>query len=207
MKRFIGFAEWLWELLVLQGIWLLYILKGFILLGLFPSTTAVYAVVRTWIRKQTEESTVVLFRQYYKEHFRQANMLGWSFLVISAIIFINFMFIPMYGFDWLRVGMYGLLIFMSFIMLTLWVFLFPVLVHFEIKKSTSYALVMVKTALMAPSGLILQLLFSGVYTMLVYFLPPLIIVFGIIPLALIQMAVTLNIYRDNNSKIINKDSN
>lgn len=207
MNRVLNAAEWLWEVLVLQGFWTLYILRGAVFLGFFPATAAVYAVVRRWQRKSTEENTAVLFKLYYSEHFKTANKLGWAFLVITAVIVMNFLFIPVYGYEWVRVGMYALLIFLVFIMLILWVFLFPVLVHFDIEKDIMYALVMLRTGLSSLSGVILQMLFCGIFIMAVYFLPPLLIVFGVIPLAILQLAVTFNIYRERQINVLYDSGN
>ncbi|RKL66963.1 hypothetical protein CR203_14150 [Salipaludibacillus neizhouensis] len=202
MNRIITMAEWLYELLVLQALWIIYIFRGILIMGFFPATAAVYAITRNWIRKSEKLDTIKTFKEYYHEYFRNSNILGWSFLLISGIVMMNFLYIPYYSENALRIGMYGLLIFLGLILLSLWSFLFPVLVHFDIKRTRDYALAMVKTALYSPLGLILQLLLIGIYSMCIYLLPPLIIVFGVIPLALIQLGVTLNIFRESGNKTI-----
>ncbi|MBM7579653.1 YesL family protein [Jeotgalibacillus terrae] len=196
MEKINHATKWLWNLLILHALWIAFSLRGGILLGVFPSTSAVYAVVRDWQLKGGEVDMFRSFKRSYSSLFKTSNALGWTILVLTFISAINFLYIPIYSSEWLRLTMYAVLFFIMFILIILWMFLFPVLVHYQFTKKIAYSIEVVKTGFLSVWGLILQLLFTGLYLLTVYYLPPLMIVLGIIPLAILQTIVTLNIFRD-----------
>lgn len=62
--------------------WLLHVVKGFIIAGIFPSTAAVYAVIRDLLLKKEIDSLSYTFSNYYSHNFKVANILGWLFFCI-----------------------------------------------------------------------------------------------------------------------------
>lgn len=79
MSKTVKLTDWIFEIFSLQILWIIHIFKGFIVLGIFPSIAAVFAVVRHWLLKREVESLSYIFKQYYKENFKTANILGWFF--------------------------------------------------------------------------------------------------------------------------------
>ena len=80
-SAFYSFFEWVTKLALLNLLWLLFSLVGGILLGIFPSTLAMFAVIRQWLQGDTQLSIRKSFWRYYKADFWKGNALG-AFLSI-----------------------------------------------------------------------------------------------------------------------------
>jgi|SRR5690625_393200 len=192
MSRAFIFAEWLLEILKLHFLWIGYTFRGLVVAGLFPATAAVYAVVRHWQLKREARPTAVLFKQYYKENFKTSNALGWMFFVITGIIVVNFLYIPNYP-EKMRLVMYGVIFFFAFLLAIAWIYVFPVIVHYDLSIPELFT-VTLRSGFISLSGLIMQLLFAGIIVMLIYKLPALFVLFGVVPLSLVQVAVSINVF-------------
>lgn len=195
MERTLVFADWLLELLQLHFLWIVYIFRGWIVGGIFPSTAAVYAVIRHWLSKKEPQSLSKLFKQYYMENFKVANILGWTFLSVTFITVMNFLYLPYYP-GGLRMIMYSIIISFILIILVGWIYLFPIIVHYHLSIS-NYFIVIIKQGFTSILGTIMQLLFLGIYLYCVYTLPALLLLFGIVPFVLVQMAVNINIFQES----------
>ncbi|ADU30540.1 YesL family protein [Evansella cellulosilytica] len=201
MKKIFAFAEWLLELLKLHFYWIVFILRGAIILGLFPATAALYGVIRHWIRESDYEDQLQLFKRLYKENFKVANIYGWIFTAISGIIILNFLYIPLYSEDVVKITMYTVIIFFIIILTIFWLYLFPVIIHYRLPIRDYFAAI-IQVGISSPLAIIMQLMLLGIYSMLIYHLPPLIILFGIIPFALTQVAISNNIVNKIDSKSV-----
>ncbi|SDZ11530.1 Uncharacterized membrane protein YesL [Evansella caseinilytica] len=194
MTRIAGLLEWLTNILTLHFWWVLYLLRGAVVLGVFPATAAVFAVIRYWLRKEDDEAVSVLFKRYYRENFRTANILGWALAIISLIIVVNWLFLPYYTNPVLKTVMYAIVILFSFFVIVIWLYLFPVLVHYDLPLQ-NYLFIIFKTAAASFLSIIMQLLLIGIYVGIVYYLPPVAVLFGITFAAVAQMAISHNIFR------------
>ncbi|MDQ0253236.1 putative membrane protein YesL [Evansella vedderi] len=193
MNRVFVFAEWLYELLKLHFYWIVYILKGFVVLGIFPSTAAMYSVVRHWLRDEYHEEQSKLYKKFYSENFVVANIYGWMLTATSGVIALNVLFIPYYT-DTLKIIMYAIIIFFTILLIILWSYTFPVIAHYAL-PTKNYFLVILKTGVFSITATIMQLLLLGIYLFIIYFFPPLVILFGITPFVIVQMAISNNIFR------------
>ncbi len=112
---------------------------------LFPATTAMFAVARKWV---TGDEDVPLFKTYfssYKENYLQSMIGGFLFVIIIAIIVINYRF---------YLTLEGLMQSLSMLFLVLGIFVlaamvnfFSILVHLHMK-----ILIVVKNALLISIG-------------------------------------------------------
>lgn len=192
MSRALVFAEWLYEILKLHFLWMIYIIRGIIVAGIFPATAAMYAVVRHWQLKREPKPISELFKQFYHENFKIANQLGWLFLLASFALISNFLYIPTYP-EKFRVVMYAIILSLAVFLLILWIYVFPVIVHYKLSVANLFT-VMLKAGFVSLSGIIMQVLFVGIFLTIVYNLPALFVLFGITPLALVQVAVSINVF-------------
>lgn len=71
-----------------QFFFLVYVLRGFILIGFFPSLAAVFQCLYNQIRKKTDVKNEA-FKSYYKEYFKLANQLGYFFSSILVFLWID----------------------------------------------------------------------------------------------------------------------
>lgn len=194
MQRTLVFTDWLLEILKLHFYWVVYLFRGGIILGIFPATAAMYAVIRHWQMKEQEPPSLAdLYKQYYEENYWAANILGWMFCAVTSVIAANFYFLPYYP-ETLRLFMYPVIISFTFILLIGWLYMFPAVVHFTMPVA-SYFAVIIKLGFTSFPGVIMQVFFLGIYLTAIYMLPALLILFGIVPLVFVQMAVTFNIFQ------------
>ena len=57
---------WIYRLMIANFLWLFFTLNGFILGGVFPSTSALFAVCRKWIKGE-DVNIYNTFKNYYKK--------------------------------------------------------------------------------------------------------------------------------------------
>ncbi|MFI8685001.1 YesL family protein [Rossellomorea sp. NPDC077527] len=157
--------EWIARFVTLQFLWFVFTLAGIGLLGLFPATTAMFAVTRKWIREHGDIPLFQTFWSSYKDEFWKANRIGWITAVIGFIL---------YFYSRIFQGLEGIIGFLLFLMAMLAMFtygmsvlfLFPVLVHYRL-KTVDILKVSVMMALAHPMHVIMMgvTLFSFVLLM------------------------------------------
>ncbi|MEI3612497.1 YesL family protein [Pseudogracilibacillus sp. SO30301A] len=196
MSKTAKITDLIFELFHLHFQWIIYTLKGFVIAGLFPSIAAIFAVIRHWLLKGRTEMLTKLFKQYYDENFRVANIFGWSVLLITLVVITNFIYMSYYP-ENIRLIMYAILVFMSIILFIIWVYLFPTIVHYKLSNHDLF-LVMLKTGFSSILGLVLQIIFIGILLLIIFRLPALLLFFGLTPLAFFQMMVSIKIFNKLN---------
>ncbi|WP_156323950.1 hypothetical protein [Bacillus sp. JCM 19034] len=112
------------------------------------------------------------------------------FTVVSVIIFFNFLFIPNYP-DALRVVMYAIVIFLAILILLAWLYLFPVIVHYQLNVR-DYIRVILRVAVESVPSILVQLMILAIYAGIVNYLPALLVLLGVTPFAIAQMAISYN---------------
>lgn len=193
MSKTVKFTDWLYEILTLHFRWVVYLFKGFIVLGFFPATSAVFAVVRDRILNKDIASLPQAFKQYYHENFRTANILGWLFTFITSIIIINLFLIPYYPLA-LHIPMYAIIAFTSFILVISWIYLFPTIVHFQLPIKELF-LVILKTGFSSIPAIVIQIIAMMIILLISLRFLGFFILFGVTPYALIQMSFSLRLFK------------
>lgn len=87
--KIVRICEWIYRLAYLNLLWLLFILIGFIFMGLGPSTQAMYAIMRKWINGEEDFSIFRTFLSFYKSDFKQANVIGLVLVTVGVFILID----------------------------------------------------------------------------------------------------------------------
>lgn len=124
--------EWITKMAYLNVLWMSFTILGVVVVGLFPSTTATFSVVRKWVIGETDIPVFKTFWDSYKKSLLKSNLLGYMLLLFSLILyidirifnessnsFVNLLAIPTIG------------ITIVFILTTFYIF--PTFVHYEIK--------------------------------------------------------------------------
>lgn len=70
--------------------WLLLVVLGLGVLGLFPASVALFHRARLWVLGEQDEPMLKDFWHQYKKRFLSANLAGWSFTVIGILLYLNF---------------------------------------------------------------------------------------------------------------------
>lgn len=125
-------TEWITRFAYVNLLWILFSLLGAVVFGLFPATTAMFAVTRQWLRGNTDEPVLKTFWDYYRKDFWKSNVVGLFVAGIAALIAIDILFIQANGgsgLGWTNVPLFAfMLLFLLFLF-----FLFPTFVHFDMK--------------------------------------------------------------------------
>lgn len=122
--------QWVTKFVVLNLVWFLYTARGFIAFGIFPATAAALRIMKKWLDGEHDIATNELFKQYYKEVYKDANKIGWTLSLIGAVLFLNYKTIADSGGEvWIGTifGFY----FITFFYLIIVAWSFPLLIRFE----------------------------------------------------------------------------
>lgn len=193
MRKLFDLVDRMWELLVLNFIWIVYMFRGAIILGFFPATAAVYGVLRHWNKNGMDQKTLSLFKQFYRENFKNANVLGWLLSVLSAMVFLNWYLLPSITSPAIKIIIYGIIIPFSIFLILMWTYLFPILVHFELRW-INYLIVIFKFSVTYFSYTVLQLALIVLYGMVFAQFPIFMMLFGFTIIALGQVAICSHIF-------------
>lgn len=90
LNTIINAGNWIYSLALLQFLSLVYTLRGFVILGFFPSLAAVVKVAYRWFdKKEVDFSIWKEFQAGYKSYFKAANQIGYVLLLLGAIFYID----------------------------------------------------------------------------------------------------------------------
>lgn len=84
------FMTWIERMMHVQFLWIIYILRGLLILGLFPASAAMFATMRRFIRQPGGFGVNDYFKEEYSENFWKANKLGYFLLFMLYLFVQNF---------------------------------------------------------------------------------------------------------------------
>src|SRR5690625_6046074 len=87
--------EWISRFAYIQILWLLSTLLGLGLLGFFPATISMLAVMRDWFLGKPDSPIFRTFWSYYKKEFIRAYLFGLILVLFISTVAINLFFIRM----------------------------------------------------------------------------------------------------------------
>lgn len=132
-NSFYRFSVFFSRLVYLNFLWIIFSLLGFIVLGFFPSTIAMFTVIRKLIREEETGSIFRLFWETFKKEFWKANGIGWILLLGGYFISLEYYLVRMLSagvsYYFARAGVFFQIILYSLIA----IYIFPIYVHFHLK--------------------------------------------------------------------------
>jgi uncharacterized membrane protein YesL len=131
-NRAYGVTEWIAKFAYLNLLWIGFSLLGLIVLGVFPSTIAMFAVIRKWLMRETDIPIFRTFWTTYKAEWVRGNGLGLFMAAVGGLIVLNLVFIRNSGSAGISMIQIPLYLFMLAALMTMF-YLFPVYVHYELK--------------------------------------------------------------------------
>jgi len=174
--RVILICEWIVRLAMLNFLWILYTILGFIVLGAMPATIALFSVVRKWINGETL-SLSRFFWLSFRENFLKANLAGILLFIIGFVLYFDYQF--------LQAGQHPMLNLLSFIILfmaclyfVMLLYFFPIFVHYELsvigylKNSLLMAILYPKQTFLMITALIFVYYIGVSYPVLIPFFGP-----------------------------------
>lgn len=198
---FYNIADWITKFFLLNVYWLFFTLIGGIILGFFPSTLAMFSIVRQWIKGNTDIKLFNTFLKYFRNDFIKGNLLGLFIMTIIIIIIFDFSYIlkninelP----NWLIIPFFSFnILFLLFLL-----YIFPTYVHFEIKLRQ-----VIKNALLimliSPVNSFLIIISLSSIFIIFYFFPPVAFIFGGSTCAFIIMYFSNHSFKKINKKTYN----
>lgn len=130
-ENFTYIINWFLNIVFLNVLWIVFTLLGGVVFGLFPATSAMFAIVRKWmILKEGESNIVVSFWEYYKKDFLKLNIFSLIFYIFGYVLYLNAMYLLVNASHYYFL-IPGLLILFIVYILTI-LFFFPVFVHYKL---------------------------------------------------------------------------
>ncbi|PAD16224.1 YesL family protein [Shouchella clausii] len=130
-RVFFQASEWIYNMMKLNGLWLLGIVAGLGLLGVMPATTAVAAVTRKWAHGNQDVPMWNLFWKTYKQSFATSNQVGALFAVLALILLANLRISVIVPGTVMMVAHYFILFILFALLASAWLFFF-IYVHYEL---------------------------------------------------------------------------
>ncbi|WP_235864133.1 YesL family protein [Sutcliffiella halmapala] len=124
-------CEWIMRFAFLNLLWIVFTLLGFIIGGFFPSTIAMFTIIRKWIIGHSDLPVLHTFWTTYKKEWLKSNLLGVLLLAASSIIYLEYTVINNSTHSFLQLSKYPfflLVILFTFLLL----YSIPVYVHYNI---------------------------------------------------------------------------
>lgn len=109
---------------------LLWLLLSIPIVTIFPATAAMFGVIRGWkLKKQT--GVFFLFFHHFKQNFFRSFLYGILWSVFTIVFYIDFMLLGEMG-PIMNLITMVILIILGFILLFISIYLFPVMVHYDL---------------------------------------------------------------------------
>ncbi|SHM66314.1 YesL family protein [Gracilibacillus kekensis] len=129
---YIGIGEWLFKIILLNLYWFLFTVLGLLFLGLFPATVALFATIRQDLKSEDDSKLFKTFISYYKSEFIKGNILGYLFVLIMGILFINIRILGNIEFSTLNSSLMIVTYILMGIVFLVSLYIFPIYVHYNL---------------------------------------------------------------------------
>lgn len=187
-------ANWIIRLTYVNFLWVIFSILGLVIFGVFPSTIALFTVIRQWMKQGTDIPIWKTFKDAYKQNFIKINIVGLVYLLIGVVTYIDLRF-----FQTQSGLIYTALSYIFIVILSIYfivgVFLIPVYVHYDF-KNIQYLRQTVFIIFSKPANLILILIFVVITCLILFLIPGLILVCGVSLPALILMRGTYKVFTE-----------
>ena len=123
-------CEWIWRFMILNFLWVVFMVCGGVIFGIMPSTIATFYVLRKWVKGDFDFHILKTFKQVYKDEFINSNKCGFVFFVIFA--FLAFDLNVLYRIEALySTILYAIVMAVLFFVSVAFIYFFPTYVHFK----------------------------------------------------------------------------
>ncbi|SMQ84957.1 Uncharacterized membrane protein YesL [Bacillus sp. OV166] len=128
----VGICEWIWRVVSVNLCWIVFTVLGLGIFGFFPSSVALFTIVRKWIKKDTDTPVWKTFKNVYFKEWKRSNGLGFVFFGIGLFLFVDIRIA-----EGMMSGVFSnflsvILYFLAFLLLLSVGYFFAIYVHFEL---------------------------------------------------------------------------
>lgn len=195
-------SEWLWRLILANICWIMFTFLGLGVFGFFPSSVALFTVVRKWLKNDLDTPVWKTFKHVYFKEWKRSNKLGLVFYGIAIFLFLDIRIVEAIMTGVFSVFLLILLWMLVFILVLSMGYFFAIYVHYEfsnkqyIKQSVLLSVTSTKTTLWIGAGVF----FIGY---LIHKLPGLILFISAIFPAYWMMKICLKRFERLEEQVIN----
>lgn len=86
------YMDWGMRLAYVNILWIGGICFGLGILGFFPATVAMLALIRKWSHGEEDIKTFAFFKEVFKKEFIKVNIYGYLWIIIGIILFVDLQF-------------------------------------------------------------------------------------------------------------------
>lgn len=188
-RWYIRLGNWCFNIVLLNILWIVFSGTGFFIFGIFPATAALFLVLKKMIMEDENTPIISPFFKTFKSEFIKSNVIGYIFLIIGSILYVNLRIIESIDNNFLQLSMASITVVIAIVFILTFIYIFPIFVHFNFKllQYPVHALVL---AIAKPLHTFFLLVVLGVISYLFFVLPELILIFGFSGVCFVIMKVT-----------------
>ncbi|MEH7009502.1 YesL family protein [Neobacillus niacini] len=82
-------CEWIWRAILVNLYWIAFTILGLGIFGFFPSSVAMFTIVRKWLRKDSDLPVWATFKQVYFKEWKRSNGIGLVFYSMGLFLFVD----------------------------------------------------------------------------------------------------------------------
>jgi uncharacterized membrane protein YesL len=172
-SRFYRYTEKLVDLFLLNLLWLLMCIP---VITIFPATVSMYGVIRKWVMGKETNGIFLTFFSLFRECFLQSFGISILWIAVGFFIYLDFRIVHLDG-SLMHLILLGILGLLSLFFLSITVYLFPIMAHFDTKWKNVIKNSLTMT-IIYPLATILLILILLISLYLVNLLPLLVFVLG-----------------------------
>lgn len=173
----------------LNILWILFTIAGLGIFGWMPATVAVFSV---WRKLLAHDGKVAIFQTFLKEfkgNFFRNTLIGFILMMAGGVLVVDFLFYQT------AEGILSLLtvvfiVFFGFFYLLLFIYLPPVIAHFDL-KFTQYFKQAMLIGVSSPLASLSIGMVTAAILVLYYLVPVFIVIFGVSLIGLVTMKICL----------------
>src|SRR5699024_12214914 len=188
--------EWITKFAYVNLFWFVFTLAGGIILGLYPATVAMFAMVRDWLRGKSDLPVLKTYWKYYKADFFKSNLLGIFINILIALMAVDIFYITLNELlTWAHIPLFPF----TLVVILFLFYVFPRFVHFDLK-----VIPLIKNAflimIISPSYSFLIIVSLVSVYFIMKFIPALFFIFGGITYAFITTWLGLHAFNNVKQK-------
>ncbi|OIJ15130.1 hypothetical protein BKP37_06850 [Anaerobacillus alkalilacustris] len=185
---YIRLGNWAFNLVLLNLLWFLFSFLGLFIVGFFPATAALFAVLRQLVMDDEDAPILKLFWNKFKSEFVMSNLVGYFVFIFGLILYLDLKVLQQLDNSIFRLALASITVVVAFAYLLTLLYIFPIFVHFDLKfmQYPKHALIL---AVAKPFHTILLIFMLAIVLFLYLKIPALIFIFGMSLIGLVMVKI------------------
>lgn len=129
-------TQFVYKLMQLNVLWLVFVLRGLIIFGVYPATAALFSVIRQ-LDKREDINVYQLFKHYFKQEFKLSNLIGIPTLLIVYLLLVSYQFLAA-DYQPMFISVRYIVLIALVLMSVHTTYLFPIISHYNFARFSDY---------------------------------------------------------------------